>query len=89
MNVSLTPRLVDYVRQKVEAGLYGSSSEVVRDALRLMEERDRQREAAMAALRGDEAQTANRGAIDPVDLFDELKDAVGHQSGGIFQRLVK
>jgi len=77
MNVSLTPRLVNYVRQKVEAGLYGSSSEVIRGALRLMEERDRQREAALAALRGDEARADDNGVIDPVDLFDKLKDAVG------------
>lgn len=84
MNVSLTPRLVDYVRRKVEAGLYGSSSEVVRDALRLMEERDRQREAALAALRPDDPAGAEDGPIDPVDLFDRLKEAVGHRSGRIF-----
>ena len=72
MNVSLTPRLVDYVRQKVEAGLYGSSSEVIRDALRLMDDRDRQREAALAAPRA-----GDNGVTDPVDLFDKLKDAVG------------
>lgn len=77
MNVSLTPRLVDYVHQKVEAGLYGSSSEVIRAALRLMEERDRQREAALNALRGDDAQAPDNGVIDPVDLFDKLKNAVG------------
>lgn len=79
MNVSLTPRLVDYVRQKVDAGLYGSSSEVVRDALRMLEERDRQREAALTALRGDDPRPVDDGAIDPVDLFDKLKDAVGGQ----------
>jgi antitoxin ParD1/3/4 len=79
MNVSLTPRLVDLVRQKVEAGLYGSSSEVIRDALRLMDERDHQREAALAALRGDAPHGADNGVIDPVDLFDKLKDAVGGQ----------
>ena len=77
MNVSLTPRLVDLVRQKVDAGLYGSSSEVIRAALRLMEERDRQREAALIALRGDEPRPADNGVIDPVDLFDKLKDVVG------------
>ena len=77
MNVSLTPRLVDYVRQKVDAGLYGSSSEVIRDALRMLEERDRQREAALTALRGDAPQTGNDEITDPVDLFDRLKDAVG------------
>jgi antitoxin ParD1/3/4 len=79
MNVSLTPRLVNYVREKVDAGLYGSSSEVIRDALRLMETRDSQREAALTALRGDEPQTANDDITDPVDLFDRLKDAVGRQ----------
>jgi len=84
MNVSLTPRLVDFVRRKVEAGLYGSSSEVIRDALRLMEERDRQREAALAAIRGDEPQSGDARIIDPVDMFDRLKDAVGTRSGGIF-----
>lgn len=77
MNVSLTPRLIDLVRQKVDAGLYGSSSEVIRAALRLMEERDRQREAALTALRGDEPRPADNGVVDPVDLFDKLKDAVG------------
>ena len=82
MNVSLTPRLVNYVRQKVDAGLYGSSSEVIRDALRLLEARDSQREAELFALRGDDPKTADDDVIDlvdpvdPVDLFDRLKDAV-------------
>ncbi len=42
MNVSLTPQLEDFVRQKVASGFYGSASEVVREALRLLGERDRQ-----------------------------------------------
>jgi antitoxin ParD1/3/4 len=40
MNVSLTPALEKLVQQKVETGRYGSASEVIREALRLMEERD-------------------------------------------------
>lgn len=84
MNVSLTPRLVDFVHRKVEAGLYGSSSEVIREALRLLEERDRQREATLAALRGDDGSSQDSETLDPVDLFDRLKDAVGHRSGNIF-----
>lgn len=36
MNVSLTPELEQFVRRKVESGLYGNASEVVRDALRLL-----------------------------------------------------
>jgi putative addiction module CopG family antidote len=36
MHVSLTPRLEELVRRKVESGLYNNASEVVREALRLM-----------------------------------------------------
>lgn len=40
MNVSLTPVLESLVKAKVESGLYNNASEVVREALRLMEQRD-------------------------------------------------
>ena len=37
MNISLTPKLEKMVRGKVESGYYSNASEVVREALRLME----------------------------------------------------
>lgn len=40
MNVSITDRLVGYVRKKVESGRYNNASEVVREALRRMEDED-------------------------------------------------
>ena len=40
MNVSLTPQLEDMIRQRVESGRYNNASEVVREALRLLDERD-------------------------------------------------
>jgi putative addiction module CopG family antidote len=40
MNVSITDELASYVRKKVKSGRYNSASEVVRDALRRMEEED-------------------------------------------------
>jgi antitoxin ParD1/3/4 len=40
MNVHLTPELEQIVHSKVESGNYSSASEVVREALRLMNERD-------------------------------------------------
>ena len=43
MNVSLTPRLEKMVRDKVESGLYNNASEVIREALRLLDERDRRK----------------------------------------------
>lgn len=49
MNVSLTPELDKFVSGKVESGRYNSASEVVREALRLLEEHDRARAAQLAA----------------------------------------
>ena len=40
MNVSLTPELEKFVSAKVGSGRYNSASEVVREALRLLEEHD-------------------------------------------------
>jgi antitoxin ParD1/3/4 len=51
MNVNLTPQLEDLVRQKVASGRYTSASEVVREALRLMQEQDQLREARLEELR--------------------------------------
>lgn len=51
MNVNLTPELENLVRRKVESGLYNNQSEVVREALRLLAEQDRLREAHAARLR--------------------------------------
>ena len=49
MNVSLTPELDKFVAAKVESGRYTSASEVVREALRLLEEHERARAAQLAA----------------------------------------
>lgn len=51
MNVSLTPTLEELVQRKVATGLYNSASEVVREALRLLEERDEMRKMRLGALR--------------------------------------
>lgn len=47
MNVSLTPELEKYIQNKVETGRYTSASEVVREALRLMEQKEQERERAL------------------------------------------
>ncbi|KGO32630.1 MAG: type II toxin-antitoxin system ParD family antitoxin [Desulfoprunum sp.] len=53
MNVNLTPQLESLIKQKVDSGLYNSASEVVREALRLMEQRDRVRAIKLEQLRQD------------------------------------
>lgn len=43
MNVSLTPKLEEFVAKKVKSGRYQTASEVVREGLRLLEEQDRRK----------------------------------------------
>jgi antitoxin ParD1/3/4 len=40
MNVSITDALADYVRARVKSGRYNNASEVIREALRRMEQDD-------------------------------------------------
>lgn len=51
MNVSLTPELEALIHERVRSGRYTSASEVVREALRLLEDRDELRRVRLAELR--------------------------------------
>lgn len=51
VSVSLTPDLSTFMRQQVERGRYQSSSEVVREALRALQDRERLRSAVAKDLR--------------------------------------
>ncbi len=70
MNISLTPQLEGYVKKKVSTGLYHSASEVIREGLRLLEERDSLKDAKLQALRDDihaGAKSLNDGKGRPFD----------------------
>jgi antitoxin ParD1/3/4 len=51
MNISLTPQLEAFVQEKVASGLYASASEVIREALRVLEEQDKLKAIKLEALR--------------------------------------
>ena len=53
INVNLSPQLEAMVKAKVASGLYTSASEVVREALRLMEQQDQLRSLQLQQLRSD------------------------------------
>jgi antitoxin ParD1/3/4 len=67
MNVSLTDELSDYVKAKVSSGRYTSASEVVREALRIMEQTE---EARLAFLRKAWAAGQASGDAGPADFAD-------------------
>jgi antitoxin ParD1/3/4 len=68
MNISLTPHLEDLVKGKVESGFYNSASEVMREALRLLEERDQLRELRLEELRREIRKGIDSGATTPLDM---------------------
>lgn len=51
MNVSLTVELEQFVSERVESGNYGSASEVVREALRLLRQSEEVRELRLQELK--------------------------------------
>jgi antitoxin ParD1/3/4 len=77
MNVSLTAELDNFVNAKVESGRYNSASEVVREALRLLEEHDQARAVRLAGFNhelGRRLETLDRGQhISPAHVRARLK----------------
>jgi antitoxin ParD1/3/4 len=70
MNVSLTPELEKYIANKVKSGMYGSASEVLREALRLHEEQGRLRALRVKGLKRELAagvEQLDRGESKPFD----------------------
>ena len=85
MNVSLTPELELLIHKKVESGLYLSASEVVREALRLLEERDRLNAMKFEELRKEiqiGLDQADRGElVDGPQVFTKLRAKVRANRG--------
>ena len=70
MNISLNPHFEALVKNKVESGLYNSVSEVMREALRLLEERDQLRDIRLEELRREIQKGKNSGEATPLNIED-------------------
>lgn len=71
LNVSLPKELEARVREHVASGLYGSASEVIREALRLFEAYQSIRSSSLAALQSDVAQglqDVQAGRVSAMDM---------------------
>jgi antitoxin ParD1/3/4 len=82
LSITLPADMARRVRAKVKEGSYGSSSEVIRDALRLWEEREAERERRLAGVRAKIDEAVN----DPRRLSEEEADA---HFDDLHQRTVK
>jgi len=70
LNVNLTPQLEELVRRKVSSGRYNSASEVVREALRLMEAQDQ----LQSQLRRDIREGLNSGPAEPWSVAEMKRE---------------
>jgi antitoxin ParD1/3/4 len=80
VNIPLTPELEQLVKDKVNSGRYHSVSEVMGEALRLLDERDRIREQRLAELKakiqvGIEELERGEG-IDGEEVFAEIEEDI-------------
>lgn len=77
MNVNLGPVLDQFVADLLKSGLYQSQSEVLREGLRLLKEREQLKQIRLAELRKEIAigseQAARGEFIDGEEVFAEIR----------------
>jgi antitoxin ParD1/3/4 len=71
MNISLTPQLEEIVQDKVKSGMYTSASEVLREALRLLVQKEN-KDAEIERLRMLIHTGIESGKPKPLKQVDEL-----------------
>ncbi len=80
VNISLTPELGIFLRSRVKSGRYQTTSEVVREALRLLERQEIQQEQDLRQLKAKldrgVAQAESGDLLDGDAVFAELHDLI-------------
>jgi antitoxin ParD1/3/4 len=71
ISITLPPDMLASIKEKVQDGLYASTSEVIRDAMRLWQKQDEEHQARLALLRQRLENSANSGA--PVPLTEAFQ----------------
>src|SRR5260221_9808602 len=83
VNISLTPKLGAFLRSRVRSGRYQTTSEVVREALRLLERQEKERQEGFQQLKSKlerGAAQAERGELIGSDeVFAELRELIAER----------
>ena len=80
LSITLPPELAKMVRDKVKSGTYSSNSEVIREALRLLQTQETFQAEKLAALKEKVERSIKSGglSIDAKDVFDGLEKRISH-----------
>jgi putative addiction module CopG family antidote len=81
MNISLPPQMAKFIRSKVKAGRYTDASEVVRDAVRHMQEAEDDKKARLL----DSDLEASLTARERVDIRERVQKGVDDLKEGRFE----
>lgn len=83
MNISLTPELGAFLQSRVKSGRYQTTSEVVREALRLLQHQEKEREEGLkqlkAKLQRGAAQAESGDLLDADQVFEELRRLIAER----------
>lgn len=79
MNVHLSEDLERLVQEKVDSGLYRSADEVIRTALRTLDERDQELDAQATAFQAEIENRLASGPATPMD-FSALKKSIREEA---------
>jgi|ERR1700722_2427194 len=83
VNISLTPELGAFLQNRVKSGRYQTTSEVVREALRLLQNQEKEREEGLKQLKAKlqrGAAEAGRGELLEADeVFEELRRLIAER----------
>lgn len=93
VNISITPELDAFLQSRVQSGRYQTTSEVVREALRLLERQENEREEALHQLKAKldrGAAQAEHGELrDGDEVFNELREMIDERRQAKQKALVR
>jgi antitoxin ParD1/3/4 len=85
VNISLTSELDAFLQSRVKSGRYQTTSEVVREALRLLQNQEKEREEGLkqlkAKLQRGAAQAESGELLDADEVFQELRQLIAERRG--------
>ncbi len=73
ISITLPPDMLNAIKEKVQTGTYGSTSEVIREAMRLWQRKEEEYQARLALISERLEHSANSGQALPLDeAFEQI-----------------
>ena len=74
ISITLPPDMLSYIKNNVQAGQYSSTSELIREAVRLWQQKQEEHTAKIEAIRARLDRSANSGTPIPMEeAFDRIR----------------